>query len=125
LEPPPPEGGKPKGKDMNENTKQLKARFARPTRFAVRPGPSRLGLPNLELEALKTQLLAERTKTARAFVPGEVLRQAADEAASLAWLTPYPLLVLPALLDELVDAAAARTRRQADIRQRSQVLQAA
>jgi hypothetical protein len=112
---------------MNEDRRHLKARFGPPTRFAVRPEPasSRFGLPNLELEALKTRLLAERTKVARALVPGDVLRHAADEAASLAWLTPYPLLVLPELFDELVDAAATRTRRQADIRQRSQMLQAA
>ena len=112
---------------MNENTKRLRTRFARPTRFAVRPGtaPNRPGPPNLELEVLKSRLLAEQTRVARAFVPADLLRQAADEAASLAWLTPYPLLVLPTLFDELVDTAAARTRKQADIRQRSQMLQAA
>ena len=112
---------------MNENGTRLKARFGPPARFAVQPTPalSRFGLPNLELEALKTRLLSDRTKTARALVPGAALRKAADEAASLAWLTPYPLLVLPALFDELVDAAAARTRKQAEIRQRSPMLLAA
>ncbi|HEY9173029.1 MAG TPA: hypothetical protein VI136_12145 [Verrucomicrobiae bacterium] len=112
---------------MNENTQRLRPRFARPTRFAVRPAlvPNRHGPADLELEALKSRLLAEQTRVARAFVPGDLLRQAADEAASLAWLTPYPLLVLPTLLEELVDTAAARARKQADIRQRSQMLQAA
>ncbi len=112
---------------MNADTTRLNARFGPPTRFAVRPGPapSRFGLPNLELEALKTKLLADRTKAVRALVPGDSLRRAADEAASLAWLTPYPLLVLPVLFDELVDAAATRARRQADIRQRSPMLLAA
>jgi hypothetical protein len=112
---------------MNENTRQLKARFGPPTRFTVRPGPapSRFGLPNLELEALKARLLAEHTRATRAFVPGDTLRWVADEAASLAWLTPYPLLVLPVLLEELVGVAAARARKQAEIRQRSPMLLAA
>jgi hypothetical protein len=127
LEQTPPRGGKPKEKAMNANTTQLKARFGPPARFAVRPAPapSRFDLPNLELEGLKTRLLAEQTKAARALVPGDALRQAADEAASLAWLTPYPLLVLPTLFDELVAAAAVRTRKQAEVRQRSRMLQAA
>jgi hypothetical protein len=127
LEPTPPRGGKQNEEDMNANRALLKARFGPPSRFAVRPAPapSRFGLPNLELEAFKRRLLAERTKAVRALVPGDALRQAADEAASLAWLTPYPLLVLPTLFDELVHAAAARTRKQAEVRQRSRMLQAA
>jgi hypothetical protein len=127
LEQTPPRGGKQKDEDMNENKRQLKARFGPPTRFMVRPepAPNRFGLPNLELEAFKRRLLAERTKAVRALVPGDALRQAADEATSLACLTPYPLLVLPTLFDELVDAAAARTRKQAEVRQRSRMLQAA
>jgi hypothetical protein len=112
---------------MNENRTQLKARFGPPARFTVRPtpAPSRFGLPNLELEVLKTRLLAEQTKVARALVPGDALRQAADEATSLAWITSYPLLVLPVLFEELVGVAATRARKQADILQRSQMLQAA
>lgn len=112
---------------MNDNRTLLRARFGPPTRFTVQPEPaaSRFGLPNLELEALKIRLLAERSKTARALVPGNALRHAADEATSLAWLTPYPLLLLPGLFDELVDTAATRTRKQAEIRQRSPMLLAA
>ncbi len=112
---------------MNENRKRLRTRFARPTRFAVRPGPvaNRPSPPDNELEELKNRLLAERLRIERAFVPGETLRRAADEAASLAWLTPFPLLVLPGLFDELVSIAATRTRKQAEILHRSQMLQAA
>lgn len=112
---------------MNDKTTRLKARFAPPTRFAVRPETAAkpFARPILELETLKARLLAERWKTARAFVPGAALRQAADEAASLAWLTAYPLLVLPVLFEELADVAARRARKQADIRQRSLMLQAA
>lgn len=112
---------------MNENRTQLKARFGPAARFTMRPvqTPDRFGLSNFELEALKTRLLADRTGATRALVPGEALRKAADEAASLAWLTPYPLLVLPGLFEELVAGAAARVRKQAEIRQRSQMLLAA
>jgi hypothetical protein len=112
---------------MNNNTKLLKTRFPRPTRFAVRPAlaSSPRGRLDADLEKLKSRLLDKRLAAARSAVPGGVLRQAADEAASLAWLTPFPLLVLPALFDELADTAQVRARKQAEIRQRSHLLLAA
>jgi hypothetical protein len=48
------------------------------------------------------------------------LQQAASEAASLAWTTPYPLLVIPILLEEKALAARLRTVRQSQIQTRSQ-----
>jgi hypothetical protein len=50
------------------------------------------------------------------------LQQAASEAASLAWTTPYPLLVIPILLEEKIRAARLRTVRQGQIQTRSQEL---
>lgn len=123
----PPQGGKKKESMMNRSTKRLKTRFAPYTRFAVRPGAAAPchGPPGAALEALKAQLLTEQLKATRALVPDEAIRWAADEATSLAWLTGYPLLVLPTLFEELVNAAARRARTQASIRQRSVLLQAA
>ena len=74
------------------------------------------------LEELKQRLLKE---TACAgfdpnFLPG--LRRAAEEAASLAWTTPFPLLVLPELFSEKAAEACIRSQRQRDIRQRSRRL---
>ena len=47
------------------------------------------------------------------------LRRAANDAAALAWVTAYPLLVFPALLEEKVRAALRQYGRQAGIRRRS------
>ena len=43
------------------------------------------------------------------------LRRAAAEAESLAWLSPYPLLVLPVLLEEKAREARLYASRQAEL----------
>ena len=43
------------------------------------------------------------------------LRRAANEAAALAWVTLYPLLVFPVLFEEKAAAAVRQTERQARI----------
>jgi hypothetical protein len=45
------------------------------------------------------------------------LRRAASEAESLAWLTPFPLLVLPGLFEEKVRKARHYAIRQAELRE--------
>lgn len=111
---------------MNEKKQQVKTRFGRPTRFTVRPAlAEERARFATDLQQLKARLLVERFQAADAETPPVVLRQAADEAASRAWLTPYPLLVLPALFDELADTAEARLQKQEEIRQRSLILLAA
>jgi hypothetical protein len=47
------------------------------------------------------------------------LRRAAAEAESLAWLSPCPLLVLPALFEEKAREARLYAIRQADLREAS------
>lgn len=47
------------------------------------------------------------------------LRRAAAEAESLAWLSPFPLLVLPGLLEEKVREARRYAIRQAELRDSS------
>lgn len=77
---------------------------------------------DLELELLKNRLLREQVKkgaTASAF---PALVRAANEAAALVWLTPYPLLFLPSLLEEKADIAIKHVAQQAVIRRRSQAL---
>jgi hypothetical protein len=50
------------------------------------------------------------------------LRRAANEAAAVAWITSYPLLVFPALFEEKAQAALAHAERQNWILQRSREL---
>src|SRR5690242_11626351 len=63
-------------------------------------------------EQLKGQLLSERLEEIwePAFISH--VRRAANDAAALAWVTPYPLLVFPVLFDEKADTAIKVARRQ-------------
>jgi len=49
-------------------------------------------------------------------------KQAANEAAGIAWTTEFPLLVFPALLDELAKRERARDNRQRQIRAKTEHL---
>jgi hypothetical protein len=95
--------------------KRVPTRFARPTRFGVKPGPEHATRAHrdAQLEAMKRLLLAGHLSTHATPKLAPALRRAADEAASLAWVTPFPLLVLPVLLEEKVAAARQHAERQA------------
>jgi len=104
--------------------RRLPTRFARETKFAVKPHsprPSRV-LADAELEKLKHRLLRQQLEEAGdpALVPA--LHRAANEAAALVWQTPWALLLLPVLFEEKVEAAKRRAALQAQIRRRSRVL---
>ena len=71
------------------------------------------------LEELKQRLLQETARARSDSATLSCLRRAAEEAASLAWTTPFPLLVLPELFAEKAAEACLRSQRQRDIRQRS------
>lgn len=76
------------------------------------------GTAETELDSLKDKLLRpliEKTSDGRAET---ALRRAGTEAAALAWTTPFPLLFLPALLDEKVDRAEQHLARQKTILER-------
>jgi len=102
--------------------RRVPTRFARPTRFKVRPtaAPAVRAALNARLERFKDRLLAPHVNEADEFAA--FLRRAADEAASLAWNTPYPLFILPVLLEEKVAAARRQAERQASVLRRSQAL---
>ena len=103
------------------NTINLPVRFARPNRFeaTVVPTAPFRGVTENKLDRLKEQLLAEELCRTPATALALPLRHAAEEAAALVWLTPYPLLLLPALLEEKTLAARLKAERQARIRRRS------
>ena len=112
---------------MNENYKRVPAKFGPETGFEVKPSPPApfRARQEAELERLKAQLLAERLEGREETRLLSHLRRAANDAAALAWVTRYPLLVFPALFEEKVDAALLRAERQEQIRQRSRELLAA
>jgi hypothetical protein len=115
-----------KGKNRNENDSRPPTEFGPETGFEVKPSPSApfRARQEAELERLKAQLLAERLETRDPQLDTQ-LRRAANEAAVLAWVTQYPLLVCPALFQERAEAALLRAERQEQVRQRSRELLAA
>ena len=85
------------------------------------PAPFRAGHED-ELERLKNRLLAARLGEALGAEENSQVRRAANEAAALAWLTKYPLLVFPALFDEKAYLALARVEQQDRVRRISREL---
>jgi hypothetical protein len=102
----------------------MPAWFEPETHFEVAPIPPVpfRGTQETELDRLKARLLREllqQTPDAQFNAP---LRRAANEAAGLAWFTPFPLLFFPALLEEKARAALRQRARQRRIRDRSKNL---
>ena len=113
--------------NMNGNYRRVPTKFGPETGFEVKPNPPApfRAMEESELERLKAQLLTERLKECREAQLLSYLRRAANEAAALAWVTQYPLLVFPALFEEKAETALLRAERQEQIRQRSRELLAA
>ena len=109
---------------MNAKYRKLAARFAPETRFALTPVvsvPFRATL-NDALDRLKDRLLRELLQSTTDPELNPLLRRAANEATALAWTTPYPLLVLPTLLEEKADAARRYARHQTVVWKRREEL---
>jgi hypothetical protein len=96
----------------------IRPRFGPEVRFDVPTVPFR-ATETTALEELKKQLLQKLLE--QTTQPGQniLLRRAANDAAALAWLTQFPLLVFPALLEEKVRVALLQHQRQAGVRRRS------
>lgn len=102
---------------MNTNKTVLQAEFGTDTRFELRPTPDKF-------ERLKNKLLALRVQQDGTRWE-EPLRDAANEAAALAWTTSVPSLVFPVLFEEKIAAAVSQTKRQEQILRKSRELVAA
>jgi hypothetical protein len=87
----------------------------------VLPGPFR-EWREAEFERVKSRLVGERLTGSEDLESNVNVRRAANEAAALAWATPYPLLLFPVLFEEAADSALARLQRQRQIRVRSREL---
>jgi hypothetical protein len=109
---------------MKPNDNRVPTKFEASTRFAP-PIVARVafrGAAETELDQLKNRLLARELERTTSLEQNVGLRRAANDAAALAWLTPYPLLLLPTLFEEKVRAARLKAGRQALIRERSSEL---
>src|SRR5262249_30226869 len=109
---------------MNANHRRVPTNFGPETHFDVRPAPPapfRMLQENL-FERLKSDLLAERLEEVWKPEHNSQVRRAANEAAALAWVTPYPLLVFPTLFQEKANAALLVAERQELVRERSREL---
>ena len=95
-------------------------RIRQQPRLAVGPeSPFRATQPT-ELERLKERLLLGLlAETVQQPELNPAYRRAANDAVSLAWVTPFPLLFLPALLEEKAAEARRRTATQQAVLRRS------
>ena len=102
---------------MNTNKTRVPTEFGPETRFELRPvppAPFRAGLET-EFERLKNRLLARELAVAPVVGLNVPLRRAANEAAALAWVTRFPLLVFPVLFEEKTETAVRQAKRQTRI----------
>ena len=109
---------------MNKQAKQVPIYFAAENRFTVEPErsvPCRAVESN-RLERLKAKALRQLLRESTDPELCVTLRRAANDAASLAWATDYPLLFFPALLDEFAHSARRQACRQKRIWRRSRRL---
>ncbi|MBC8001772.1 MAG: hypothetical protein H7X97_04210 [Opitutaceae bacterium] len=107
---------------MKTRCKRLKSSFERDISLEldheiIVPSKERL---DARLEAFKNRLLKRILDEAPTVAFRAPLRRAANEAAALVWLTPYPLLLLPVLMDEKARVACEQIARQKQINLRSQ-----
>src|SRR5262245_46392770 len=99
---------------MSAKAKPLQTKFAKETRFKISPvfgGPFR-GPVESRIEQLKHKLLFPALRDVTDAQLRSELRWAAQEAASLAWTMPFPLLILPELIQEKMAQARKRWENQ-------------
>ena len=112
---------------MKKNRTTLRTRFEPETRFDVAPAPAVpfRGRRETELEQFKSRLLRDALHAAEDAELYAPLRRAATEAAAAAWMTPFPLLFLPALFEEKAVLARRQSARAQSVRARSRRILAA
>jgi hypothetical protein len=125
-----PPAGKRRGEhrketDMNAGRKKLAIEFAEESRFDARiPAVPARGELAKALERAKHRLLLNLLRETPNTRMQDELCHAATEASTIAWMTPYPLLVFPVLLEEKAREARFKFHRQEQIRERTETLYA-
>ena len=109
---------------MSAKYRKVPTRFGRVNRFEVKPVPAApyRALQESRFEALKAEMLAARLETIWEPELSSQVRRAANEAAALAWVTPYPLLVYPVLFEEKATTAVRISERQEQVRKHTREL---
>jgi hypothetical protein len=102
---------------MNKTNHRLRAQFSPDTRFEVRPTPPApfRATQETDFERLKSRLVTETLLATAKPDFNAAIRRAANDAAALAWVTFYPLLVFPALFEEKLEHAIRHAERQARV----------
>ena len=100
--------------NMHQHNHKVRAKFGPETRFEVQPAPPApfRATQESEFERLKNRLLTEKLLATAKPELNVPLRRAANEAAALAWVTFYPLLVFPTLFEEKARTALRQVERQ-------------
>src|SRR5215470_15074699 len=106
---------------MKKKYRTVPTRFQPETRFALRPTPVApfRAIQTSELERLKNRLTVQLMRGAARPELHVLYRRAANDAAALAWATPFPLLVFPTLLEERAALARCQLERQKSVWRRS------
>ena len=109
---------------MKIEYRRVPTEFGPDIRFDVRPVPPEPFRAVLEsnFERLKGRLVSERLAELWEPELNSQVRRAANEAAALAWVTPYPTLVFPVLFEEKAEASLAIAERQKVVREATREL---
>lgn len=112
---------------MRTRARKVRTRFGPEARFEVAATPPATfrALQEGGLEQLKQRLLRQRLIESTDATLNVRLRRAANEAAALAYVNAYPLLVFPVLFEEKVVATQTEAAHQVWVRERSRELVAA
>ena len=107
--------------NANYRYRRVPTRFGPETRFEVKPVPPApfRATQETELERLKNRLLVRVLNDLAGPGANPYVRRAANEAAALAWVTPYPLLTFPGLFEEKVETALRYAERQTRVLERT------
>jgi len=102
---------------MHQHNHKVRAKFGPETRFEVQPAPPApfRATQESEFERLKNRLLTETLLAVARPEMNAAIRRAANEAAALAWVTFYPILLFPSLFEEKTRTAIRQAYRQARI----------
>jgi len=106
---------------MTTKYRLVPTRFGPEARFVVHPAPPApfRVTQETELERLKNRLLLRYLSKLTDAKLNSRVRRAANEAAALAWVTPYPTLLFPELFEEKTRMALLQAERQETVRRRS------
>jgi hypothetical protein len=106
---------------MNTNRRRVPTDFGPEARFEITPSPPApfRAVQESLFERLKNRLVTEWLEEVWHPELSNHVRRAANDAAALAWVTPYPLLVFPGLFEEKAESALVRAARQEEVRARS------